>query len=337
MKQRPRIAIVGAGAVGIEMVRLLKAQEFPRESITILARTERTEWVDGEAYQVKATTPEAFDPIDLAFFAGTEGAKGASREFGWEAVNRGCVVIDNGDDFRMDQRVPLVIPEINAASLMEHQGFIANPNCSTIITLMALAPLHRVARIKRIVASTYQAVSGSGAEAVTLLEQQAKARVTGTMPVPAGVYPHQIAFNVIPMVGSAATLHDESTEELKMRRETHKILGDASIGVTTTCVRVPVYNGHSVAITVEFEKKMTPHVAHELLQYAPGVRLADDPANHIYPMPLDATGIPEVLVGRIRQDPTVPNGISMFVSGDNLWKGAALNAIQIAEELLVLP
>ncbi|MCS6772085.1 MAG: aspartate-semialdehyde dehydrogenase [Kiritimatiellae bacterium] len=330
------VCVVGIGAVGTEMVRLLKKRNFPMKSLTILARSDRVETIDGESVQVRTATPDAFAGMDFAFFAGTEGAKGASQTFGWEAVKRGCIVIDNGDDFRMDPRVPLVVPEINPHALKSHQGFIANPNCSTIIALMPLAPLHRAARIKRIVASTYQAVSGTGAPAIRELEAQVRAWAAGD-PLPREVYPHQIAFNVIPSVGSFKDDTGESTEEIKMRRETHKILEDPSIRVGNTCVRVPVFNGHSMAINVEFEKPMTPELAREILQTAPGVKVVDDPGNALYPMPIHASGRYEVLVGRIRRDQSCDNGLVMWCSGDNIWKGAAQNAIQIAEELLRNP
>jgi aspartate-semialdehyde dehydrogenase len=328
-----RVVIVGAGAVGVELVRLLVKRNFPAESITILARSERREEIDGRSYDVKIATPEAFDDVDIAFFAGTEGAKGASQTLGWEAVQRGVVVIDNGDDFRMDERIPLVIPEINRDALKNHSGFIANPNCSTIIALMPLAPLHRVAKIRRIVASTYQAVSGTGAQAIKELANQVTTVLQGDTVKPK-VYPHQIAFNVIPCVGSFKDGSLESTEEVKMRQETHKILGDSSIRIANTCVRVPVYNGHSIAINVEFEQPLTPDEAREILRNAKGVRIVDDPAHNIYPMPIDASGSYDVLVGRIRKDESTENGLVLWCSGDNIWKGAAQNAIQIAEALI---
>jgi len=327
------VCVVGIGAVGTEMVRLLKARNFPVKSLVILARSERTETIDGIGYPVRAAVPEAFDGMDFAFFAGTEGAKGASQTLGWEAVRRGCVVIDNGDDFRMDPRVPLVIPEINPEALQGHPGFIANPNCSTIIALMPLAALHRAARIRRIIASTYQAVSGTGAAAVRELEAQVRAWAAG-QPLPREVYPHPIAFNVLPSVGSFKDDSGESTEEIKMRKETHKILGDATIRVCTTTVRVPVFNGHSISLNVEFEKPLTPEQARALLGKAPGVRLTDDPKNAAYPMPIHASGQYDVLVGRVRRDPTVENGLALWCAGDNIWKGAAQNAIQIAEALV---
>jgi aspartate-semialdehyde dehydrogenase len=332
-EKRYNVCVVGIGAVGTEMVRLLKRRNFPMRSLTILARSEREEVIDGVSYPVKVAAPDAFNGMHFAFFAGTEGAKGASQTLGWEAVKRGCVVIDNGDDFRMDPRVPLVVPEINADALKGHQGFIANPNCSTIIALMPLAPLHKAAKIRRVVASTYQAVSGTGAPAVKELEAQVRSWVAG-QPAKPEVYPHPIAFNVIPSVGSFKDESGESTEEIKMRKETHKILGDSSIRVGNTCVRVPVMNGHSIAINVEFEKPLSPEQAREILRHAPGVKVVDDPKHAVYPMPLQASGDYDVLVGRIRKDQSVDNGLVLWCAGDNIWKGAAQNAIQIAEALI---
>lgn len=331
MKQY-NVCVVGIGAVGTEMVRLLKKRNFPVKSLTILARSERTELIDGDPYPVKVAAPEAFEGMDFAFFAGTEGSKGASQLLGWEAVKRGCIVVDNGDDFRMDPRVPLVIPEINPEALKEHQGFIANPNCSTIIALMPLSAIHKAAKIKRLVASTYQAVSGTGSAAIRELDAQVKAWVAG-QPLPREAYPHQIAFNLIPCVGSFKDESGETTEEIKMRKETHKIL-DASIRVATTCVRVPVFNGHSIALNIELEKDLSPEQARALLAKAPGVKLVDEPKSAAYPMPIDASGHYDVLVGRIRKDMSVEKGLVLWCAGDNIWKGAAQNAIQIAEELV---
>jgi len=325
-------AVVGVGAVGKEMIRLLRKRKFPVKHLVVLARRERRETIDGETYDVRTAAPEAFAGMDFAFFAGTEGDKGASQTLGWEAVQRGCVVIDNGDDFRMDPRVPLVVPEINGEAALAHQGFIANPNCSTIIALMALAPLHEAAKIRRFVAATYQAVSGTGSAAIGELENQVQAWVRGE-PMRREVYPCQIAFNVIPMIGSVKDDSGQTTEETKMRRETHKILGDPSIRVSSTCVRVPVFNGHSEALHVEFARPISPEQARKILAKAPGVRLVDDVAKAVFPTPLQCSGEYETLVGRIRRDDSVENGLALFVAGDNIWKGAALNAIQIAEFL----
>jgi aspartate-semialdehyde dehydrogenase len=315
------------------MVRLLRRRKFPMKSLTVLARRPRRETIDGESYDVRAATADAFKGMDFAFFAGTEGDKGASQTLGWEAVKHGVVVIDNGDDFRMDPRVPLVIPEINADAARKHQGFIANPNCSTIIALMALAPLHRAATLRRFVACTYQAVSGTGSAAVAELESQARAWAQGAE-MKREVYPCQIAFNVIPMIGSVKDDSGSTTEELKMRRETHKILGDDSIRVSGTCVRVPVINGHSEALHAEFARPLTPDEAREILAKAPGVRLVDDVAKARFPTPIECSGDYDVLAGRIRRDDALENGLALFVAGDNIWKGAAQNAIQIAELLI---
>ena len=325
--------VVGIGAVGAEMVKLLRRRNFPVGKLVVFATRERTELIDGIPVEVRVAGPGSFKGMDFAFFAGTEGAKGASKTLGWQAVEEGCIVIDNGDDFRMDPRVPLVIPEINPEALRQHQGFIANPNCSTIIALMPLAELHKAAKIKRIVASTYQAVSGTGAPAVRELEAQARAWAAD-QPLPREVYPHQILFNVLPSVGSFKDDSGESTEEIKMRKETHKILGDSSIRIGNTCARVPVINGHSIAANVEFERPLSVEQARAILAKAPGVKLVDDPKNAVYPMPINASENYDVLVGRIRKDQSCDNGLVLWCAGDNIWKGAAQNAIQIAEEMV---
>jgi aspartate-semialdehyde dehydrogenase len=328
------VGIVGIGAVGTEMVKVLRERRFPASEVWVMARSERDEEIAGGTFHVVETRPEAFDGLDFAFFAGTEGAKGASQLYGWEAVKRGAVVIDNGDDYRMDDRVPLVIPEVNGDALDGHQGFISNPNCSTIIALMALAPLHRAAGIRRFVASTYQAVSGTGRGAILELEQQIRQYAAG-QPMTREVYPHRIALNVLPHIGGCKPEFPGSTsEEVKMLRESRKILGDNAIQCCATCVRVPVVNGHSEALTVEFRRAMSPERAREILAQAPGVKLADDLEKAVYPMPIDVSGKDDVLVGRIRRDSSVKNGLALWVSGDNIRKGAALNAIQIAEELI---
>lgn len=329
-----KVGIVGIGAVGTEMVKVLLERDFPADEIRIMARSERDEEVAGRIFHVVATEPDAFDGLDYAFFAGTEGAKGASQQYGWEAVGRGVTVIDNGDDFRMDTRVPLVIPEVNADALADSQGFIANPNCSTIIALMALGPLHKAAGIKRFVVSTYQAVSGTGRGAIMELENQIRDYVAGK-DISADVYPHQIAFNVLPQIGSLkGKMPGYTSEEAKMLFETRKILHADNIKVSATCVRVPVFNGHSEAINVEFERAVNPEEAREVLSGAPGVTVLDDVSNAQYPLPMDASGKDDVVVGRIRPDDSVENGLALFVAGDNIRKGAALNAVQIAERLV---
>lgn len=329
-----RTGVVGTGAVGAEMIRILRERNFPAEELRVMARSEREQEIAGETFKVVRTCAEAFDGLDIAFFAGTEGEKGASVEFGWEAVKRGVTVIDNGNDFRMDERVPLVIPEVNSAAVGRHQGFIANPNCSTIIALMVLAPLHRAAGIRRFTVSTYQAVSGTGRGAIRELEQQTRDYAAGK-DLKTEVYPHQIAFNVLPQIGSLkAEMPGYTSEEAKMLFETRKILETEEIRVCATCVRVPVFNGHAEAINVEFERPIGPDEAREILSAAPGVAVADAVDETVYPMPLDVSGGDNVLAGRIRPDESVENGLALFAAGDNLRKGAALNAVQIAEELI---
>lgn len=329
------VCMVGIGAVGTEIVRLLRKRNFPLGKLTVFATRERTEMIDDIPVEVKvATGPESFKGFDFAFFAGTEGAKGASKTLGWGAAETGCTVIDNGDDYRMDPRVPLCIPEINAATLKNHQNFIANPNCSTSTALMAIYALHNEAKIKRIVCCTYQAVSGTGSAAIRELDAQVRAWAAGE-PLPREVYPVQIAFNVIAQIGSESKdMPGYTSEEVKLGRETRKILGDDSIQVVSTCVRVPVFNGHSEELHVEFHNPISPERAREIIAKTPGVALRDDLAHSVFPTPLEATGSYDTLVGRIRKDPTVPHGLSLFVSGDNIWKGAAQNAIQIAEKMI---
>jgi len=332
---------VGIGAVGAEMVRLLKKRNFPVKSLMILARNERTETIDGVPYPVKVASPDAFQGMDFAFFAGTEGAKGASQMLGWEAVKRGCVVIDNGDDFRMDPRVPLVIPEINADALKQHQGFVSNPNCSTIIALVALAPLHRAARVTRVVVATYQATSGWGLKGPQQLRAQTPKALESQkdLAFDPTVFARPIAFNCIPHIDRFIE-QDYTREEWKMVHETHKILGDDRIRISATAVRVPVLNGHSEAVWIETEKKLTGAEAREILRAAPGVVVMDEPAGdgvRTYPTQYDLLSDAYkdmTLVGRIREDTSSDRGLAMYVVADNIRKGAALNVVQIAEKLI---
>ncbi len=333
MKQY-KVGVVGIGAVGAKMLEVLRQRKFPASEIRVMARSERDEEINGEVFHVVPAALEAFEGLDFAFFAGTEGAKGASQQFGWHAVERGVIVIDNGDDFRMDGRVPLVIPEINPEAIEKHEGLISNPNCSTIVALMALGPLHKANRIRRFTVATYQAVSGTGRNAIAELDQQVRAHAAGR-PMEKAAYPHPIAFNLIPRIGGLKGEHGgNTTEELKMLNESRKILGDRRIRVCATCVRVPVFNAHCEALFVEFEKPMSPGQAREILAQAPGVRLCDNVEADEYPMPILASGVDDVLVGRIRADPSARNGIALFVCGDNIRKGAATNAIQIAEIMI---
>jgi len=326
-----RVAVVGAGAVGEEMVRVLRQRDFPTSELVILARSSRTQEIDGVAYQVKETTAEAFDDIDIAFFAGTEGVKGASQVFGWEAVARGVFVVDNGDDYRMDDRVPLVVPEVNGDALANHQGFVSNPNCSTIQMVHALAPLHKLAGLKRVVVSTYQSVSGTGSAAIKELEQQIQDYVAGN-DIKIDQYPYQILLNLIPQISSLKSEYEGYYgEEIKMIKETRKIFGLPELAVSATCVRVPVFRAHSETVNVEFDRPISPDRAREALAAWPGIEVVDDPANGKYPMPLFAEGKDPTYVGRIRQDSCNPNTLDMWVVADNIRKGAALNAVQIAE------
>lgn len=328
------VGIVGIGAVGTELVKVLRQRKFPVAEIRVLARRERDEVIAGEKLHVLPASPENFEGLDFALFAGTEGAKGASQVYGWGAVEKGVIVIDNGDDYRMDQRVPLVIPEINTEALDAHRGFISNPNCSTIIALMAAGPLHRAAGIKRMVASTYQSVSGTGRDAIVELETQVRA-YAARKPIVHETYKNQIAFNLFPHIGGLkGDMPGYTSEEVKMRNETRKILGNQKIRVCATCVRVPVFLGHAVALNLEFSRALSPDEARAILAKTPGVKVVDDLANNKYPMPLDVAGTDDVAVGRIRNDESVRNGLALFCAGDNIRKGAALNAVQIAEVMI---
>ena len=333
MKQY-KVGLVGIGAVGTEMIKILRERNFPASEIRVLATRERDEEIAGETFHVQVADPSAFEGLDFVLFAGTEGAKGASVQLGWEAVKRGCVVIDNGDDFRMDARVPLVIPEINGDALGQHQGLIANPNCSTIITLMGIAPLHKAARLRHMTAVTFQSVSGSGRAAIDELETQVREYVAGNE-LTASAYPHPIAFNVLPQIGGAKPEKPGFTsEEAKMTFESRKILGVPDLQIACTCARVPVFYAHSVAIHASFEEPLAPEKAREILSGTAGVKVIDDLSQAQYPMPRDVGGQDDVAVGRIRVDPSIENGLALWCCGDNIRKGAAQNAVQIAEEMI---
>jgi aspartate-semialdehyde dehydrogenase len=332
------VAVVGVGAVGAEMLRVLHGRRFPARNIRVLARTPRTITVDNRPYQVEATTSESFEGIDIALFAGTEGEKGAANTFAKDAVAKGAVVIDNGADFRMQPDVPLVVPEVNAHALKDHKGVIANPNCSTAQLVVALKPLHDAAKLKRVLISTYQSVSGAGQGGVDDLNAETKAIAEGRDLPATRTFPAQIAANVIPHIGGFDA-QGYTSEEMKLVRETHKIMGDDSFRVTTmVTARVPVAIGHSEAVYIETEKPITPEDARALWRDFPGVVLVDDIKNDdpwkAYPMPLAVAGRDETFIGRVRQDLNNPYGLLFWVVADNLRKGAATNAVQIAEALV---
>lgn len=337
-KSKYNVAVVGAGAVGIEMLRCLKRFNFPVDNLKILARSNREITVDGQKYQVEAICPEAFNNVDIALFAGTEGEKGAAVTFAQEAVKRGAVVIDNGADFRMDPNVPLIVPEVNAKDIKKHKGIIANPNCSTVQMVVALNPIHKKVGIKRIIVTTLQASSGAGKAAVDQLKDELKEIAKSDyqnvhVNVASKVMPQQLAYNVFPQIGGFAE-NDFTSEEWKLVKETHKIMGDKNIKVSATTVRVPVRTGHSESVYFETKKLITPEAVKKLLAKSEGIVLVDDPQKGLYPMPKDVEGKTETYVGRIRKDPYVKNGMWMWVVADNLLKGAASNAVQIALEVI---
>jgi len=330
--QPKHLAIVGAtGAVGIEMLRVLERRDFPVASLRLLASPRsagKSLSFRGRDHTVEPLSEDSFKGIDIALFS---AGGGISKEFAPHAVNSGAVVVDNSSAFRMDPKVPLVVPEINAAAVSSHSGILANPNCTTAITLMALHPLHRAFGLRTIIASSYQAVSGTGARAIEELRDQVEAISEGK-PFTKEVYPHQIAFNVIPHVDSF--LDDGYTrEEMKMQNEGRRIMDLPDLTASVTCVRVPVYRAHSVSVTAQFEHPVSLEKAREVLEAAPGVRLHDDPAAALYPMPIECSGEDDCRVGRLRLDCALPNALTFWVCGDQLLKGAALNAVQIAELL----
>ncbi len=319
------IAIVGIrGAVGQEMYKILKERSFPCDELRLLSSSiqeGQNEQIDG--IKITKLTPDSFKGIDIVLFS--SGAA-LSKEFAPLAVKAGAVVIDNTSQFRMDPGVPLIVPEVNVRDIKKHKGIIANPNCSTIQMVVALKPLHDFGKIKRVVVSTYQSVSGAGAKGISELKDQ----LSGKKDVEK--FQYQIAHNLIPHIDAPG---DDlyTKEEIKMTDETKKIMGDDTIKVTATCVRVPVIRAHSESVNIETEKKISREKAVELLSHAAGVQVIDDLANNKYPLPLDAEGKDDTFVGRIREDKTVTNGLNLWIVSDNLRKGAALNAIQIAEEL----
>lgn len=327
------VAVVGAtGAVGREMLKTLHERNFPATEVIPFAseRSAGTKVPYGEAeLTVRELKEDVFAGIDLAIFS---AGGSTSEKFAPHAAAAGCVVVDNSSAWRMDERCPLVVPEVNPDHLNAHHGIIANPNCSTIQMMLVLKPLHDAASIKRVVVSTYQAVSGTGQKAIAELETQVRQMFNMQEP-DVNVYPHRIAFNVLPHIDSFGP-NDYTKEEMKMVHETVKILGDPRVKVTATCVRVPVFYSHSEALNIETEKKLSPAQARAILAQAPGVQVYDNPQEKMYPMPIDAAGEDLTFVGRIREDETIDKGLNMWVVSDNIRKGAALNAVQIAETLL---
>ncbi|HXT10237.1 MAG TPA: aspartate-semialdehyde dehydrogenase [Candidatus Angelobacter sp.] len=333
MNKNPHVAVVGAtGAVGVEMIKTLEKRHFPVGKLTLLASARsvgKKLTFKGQEIAVTELTKDSFKGIDIALFS---AGGSISKEFAPLAAQAGCVVVDNSSAFRQDDSVPLVIPEINAGDVKLHKGIIANPNCTTAITLMALYPLHQAFGCKRIFASSYQAVSGTGAKAIEELKRQVEEVVAGKAATKE-VYPHQIAFNVLPHVDSfLATGYTK--EEMKMENEGRKIMHHPKFRASVTCVRVPVYRSHSVAVNAEFDKPVSVDAARAVLKKAPGLDVVDEPEARKYPMPLFTSEKYNCEVGRIRMDCALENGLAFWVSGDQLLKGAALNAVQIAEELV---
>ena len=332
-KERYAVAVVGAtGAVGREMVEILEERKFPIGELRLLA-SERSAGEEivycGKELAVDLLTDDVLGGLDFALFSA--GAD-VSRRFAPVAVQQGAIVIDNSSAFRMEPNVPLVVPEVNPAALGRHQGLIANPNCSTIQMVVALKPLHDAATISRIVVTTFQSVSGTGREAMDELLDQTRA-ILGFQAVEQKVYPHQIAFNCLPHIDEFEA-DGYSREEMKLANETRKILNDPTIRITATTVRVPVFRGHSESVNIETERPLGANEARALLTEAPGVVVMDDPKRAVYPLPLDAAGNDAVYVGRIREDRSVEHGLNLWIVSDNLRKGAALNAVQIAEALI---
>jgi len=328
-----KVAVVGAtGAVGKEMLSILEERGFEADSIRALASPRSAGSslpFKGDELEVETLTEDVFQELDLALFS---AGGSISKEFAPLAAEAGCVVVDNSSAWRMDPEVPLIVPEVNSEDLSRHKNIIANPNCSTIQMVVALNPLHQAATIKRVVVSTYQAVSGSGQKAVDELESQVRA-LFNMQEVECNAYPYQIAFNCLPHIGDFLD-NDYTAEEMKMVNETKKILGDDSIAISATTVRVPVFYGHSEAVNLELASPVTAKEARGILSEAPGVVVWDNPAEKIYPMALEATGQDATYVGRIRQDISMDNGLDMWIVADNIRKGAALNTVQIAEELV---
>ena len=335
MKSEYHVAVAGAtGAVGNEMIQILEEQEFPVASLKLLASSRsagKTLDFRGESLHFEELRDDSFEGVDIALFS---AGAAASRQFAPAAAESGCVVIDNSSGWRMDPEVPLVVPEVNPHAVADYRrkGIIANPNCSTIQMVVVLKPIYDAAGIERVVVSTYQAVSGTGKNAIEELTEQTRNLLT-FQEVTAEVYPHRIAFNCFPHIGSFLE-NGYTEEEMKMVHETHKIMEDPNIRVSATTVRIPVFYGHSEAVNIQTERKLSAKEARVLLFQAPGVRVMDNPDERIYPMPSEAAGINDTLVGRIREDISIENGLDLWIVADNIRKGAALNTVQIAELLI---
>ncbi|MDH3557693.1 MAG: aspartate-semialdehyde dehydrogenase [Deltaproteobacteria bacterium] len=335
MKSEYHVAVAGAtGAVGNEMLRILEEQEFPVASLKLLASSRsagKTLDFRGESLHVEELRDDSFEGVDIALFS---AGAAASRQFAPAAAESGCVVIDNSSGWRMDPEVPLVVPEVNPHAVADYRnkGIIANPNCSTIQMVVVLKPIYDAAGIERVVVSTYQAVSGTGKNAMEELTEQTRNLLTFQEVTPE-VYPHRIAFNCFPHIGSFLE-NGYTEEEMKMVHETHKIMEDPNIRVSATTVRIPVFYGHSEAVNIQTKRKLSAKEARVLLFQAPGVRVMDNPDERIYPMPSEAAGINDTLVGRIREDISIENGLDLWIVADNIRKGAALNTVQIAELLI---
>ena len=335
MKSEYHVAVAGAtGAVGNEMLRILEEQEFPVASLKLLASSRsagKTLDFRGESLHVEELRDDSFEGVDIALFS---AGAAASRQFAPAAAESGCVVIDNSSGWRMDPEVPLVVPEVNPHAVADYRnkGIIANPNCSTIQMVVVLKPIYDAAGIERVVVSTYQAVSGTGKNAMEELTEQTRNLLTFQEVTPE-VYPHRIAFNCFPHIGSFLE-NGYTEEEMKMVHETHKIMEDPNIRVSATTVRIPVFYGHSEAVNIQTKRKLSAKEARVLLFQAPGVRVMDNPEERIYPMPSEAAGINDTLVGRIREDISIENGLDLWIVADNIRKGAALNTVQIAELLI---
>jgi aspartate-semialdehyde dehydrogenase len=335
MKSEYHLAVAGAtGAVGNELIRILEELEFPVASLKLLASSRslgKTLDFRGESLHVEELREDSFEGVDIALFS---AGAGPSRKFAPAAAESGCVVIDNSSCWRMDPEVPLVVPEVNPHAVADYRnkGIIANPNCSTIQMVVVLKPIYDAVGIERVVVSTYQAVSGTGKKAMDELTEQTRNLLTFQEVTPE-VYPHRIAFNCFPHIGSFLE-NGYTEEEMKMVHETHKIMGDPNIRISATTVRVPVFYGHSEAVNIQTERKLSAKEARVLLFQAPGVRVMDNPDERIYPMPSEAAGINDTLVGRIREDVSNENGLDLWIVADNIRKGAALNTVQIAELLV---